>query len=76
MEIFEIHSNENSYLKIMGCYQTNKIQCCKVWILEMWMLEGILMPHPLVGCYRIRVQRLVRFVWILLSYGITGEGQL
>lgn len=40
------------------------------------MLEGILMLHPLVGHNGIQIQQLVQFVWILLSYGITGEGQL
>lgn len=56
MESFEIHSKENNYLKIMDSYQTNNIQCCEAWILEVWMLEGIFMSRPLEGCYGIGVQ--------------------
>lgn len=47
-----------------------------VWMLELQMLEGILILCPLVACCGIRIQQLVCFVWILLSYGITQEGQL
>lgn len=39
-----------------------------MWVLELLMLDTILMLHPLVGWYRIGIQKLVCFVWILLSY--------
>jgi len=39
--------------------------------LAVWMLEGILMSRPLVGCYGIRIQQLVRFgfCWIMGLHG-------
>lgn len=49
-------------------YQTKNIHCCKMWVLELSMLDTVLMLHPLVGCFRIGIQQLVCFVWILLSY--------
>lgn len=76
MEIPEIHSNEKYLFKNWRhSHQTDKIQYCKAWISERWMLEGILMLCPRVGCYGIRIQQLVYIIWIL-SYGITQEGQL